>query len=113
MSTLGKYELKNTNKSIVEAIEKNASNSIKLTLDGVFDFMNRHKNEYHPTYKVFNEQFVLCWAGKKKIVEEKTFYSRVDIELINDPGKEGGHKGHGNWVEVKKPRSDQCISFHA
>jgi hypothetical protein len=84
MSTLGKFELKNTNQAIVEAIEINASNNIELTLDGVFDFLNRHKSEYHPTYKVFNEQFVLCWAGKKKKVGAKTFYSRVDIELINE-----------------------------
>jgi hypothetical protein len=33
---------------------------------------------------VFNEQFVLCWAGKKKSVENKVFYSRVDIELVNE-----------------------------
>ena len=84
MSTLGKFELKNTNKDIVEAIEKNASNNIEMTLDGVFDFMNQHNNEYEPTYKVFNEQFVLCWAGKKKKVGDKVFYSRVDIELINE-----------------------------
>jgi len=84
MSTLGKFELKSTNKEIVEAIEKNASNNIEMTLDGVFDFMNQHKKEYHPTYKVFNEQFVLCWAGKKKQVGDKVFYSRVDIELINE-----------------------------
>lgn len=84
MSTLGKFELKNTNQNIVEAIEINASNNIELTLDGVFDFMNRHKPDYHPTYKVFNEQFVLCWAGKKKKVGDKVFYSRVDIELINE-----------------------------
>jgi len=84
MSTLGKFELKNTNQTIVEAIEINASNNIELTLDGVFDFMNRHKPDYHPTYKVFNEQFVLCWAGKKKKVGDKVFYSRVDIELINE-----------------------------
>lgn len=84
MSTLSKYELINTNKEIVESIEKNASNNIELTLDGVFDFFNRHKEEYNPTYKVFNEQFVLCWAGDKKVVGEKVFYSRVDIELINE-----------------------------
>ena len=84
MSTLGKYELKNTNKSIVEAIEKNARNNIELTLNGVFDFFNNHNKEYNPTYKVFNEQFVLCWAGKKKTVGDKIFYSRVDIELINE-----------------------------
>jgi len=84
MSTFGKFELKSTNKEIVEAIEINASNNIELTLDGVFDFMNRHKKEFNPTYKVFNEQFVLCWAGKQKKVGDKTFYSRVDIELINE-----------------------------
>jgi len=84
MSTLGKFELKSTNKEIVDSIEKNASNNIELTLDGVFDFFNRHKDEYHPTYKVFNEQFVLCWAGNKKEIDGKTFYSRVDIELVNE-----------------------------
>ena len=84
MSTLGKFELVNTNKEIVESIEKNASNNIQLTLDGVFDFFNRHKDEFNPTYKVFNEQFVLCWAGQKKVVGDKVFYSRVDIELINE-----------------------------
>ncbi|UMB59800.1 ATP-binding protein [Lutibacter sp. A80] len=84
MSTLGKFELKSTNKEIVEAIEKKASNNIKLTLDGVFDFFERHKDAYNPTYKVFNEHFVLCWAGEKKIVGDKVFYSRVDIELIDE-----------------------------
>lgn len=84
MSTLGSFELKNTNKEVVEAIEKAASSNIQLTLDGVFDFIKSHKKEYNPTYKVFNEQFVLCWAGQKKIVGNKIFYSRVDIELINE-----------------------------
>lgn len=86
MSTLGEFELKSTNKSIVESIEKSASNNIELTLDGVLDFMELHK-EYHPSYKVFNEQFVLCWAGQKKQVGEKTLYSRVDIELITEQVK--------------------------
>ena len=80
----GHFDLKNTNRSVVELIEKSASNNIQLTLDGVFDFFNNHNDEYNPTYKVFKEQFVLCWAGKKKEVNEKMFYSRVDIELINE-----------------------------
>ncbi|CAM1352399.1 ATP-binding protein [Tenacibaculum crassostreae] len=84
MPAEGNFELKNINKSIVEAIEKNASNNIKLTLDGVFDFINRHKPEYNPQYKVFNEQFVLCWAGKKKLINDEAFFTRVDIELINE-----------------------------
>ena len=72
------------NQKIVAAIEKNASNNIQLTLDGVFDFINNHKPEYNPQYKVFKEQFVLCWAGKKKLINNKEFFTRVDIELINE-----------------------------
>lgn len=66
MSTLGKYQLKSINKKTVQDLEKSASNSIKLTLDGVCDFFDNHDKEFSPTYQVFNEQFVLCWAGKKK-----------------------------------------------
>lgn len=84
MPVTSKIEIQNTNKSIVDAIEKNAQNNIKLILDGVFDFINNHNEEYNPTYKVFKEQFVLCWAGKRKDIEGIAFYSRVDIELINE-----------------------------
>lgn len=78
------FELRNTNKLIVEAIEKNAQNNIELTLAGVFDFFNNHKPEYNPQYKVFAEQFVLCWAGQKKTRNGDEFLTRVDIELINE-----------------------------
>ncbi|PCI06644.1 MAG: AAA family ATPase [Flavobacteriaceae bacterium] len=84
MPIYGDYELLNSNKELVNAIEKSASNNIELTLDGVFDFINNHNEEYEPQYKVFKEQFVICWAGKKKFVGDKIFYSRVDIELINE-----------------------------
>jgi hypothetical protein len=84
MPIAGDFELKNTNAAIVESIEKNASNNIELTLNGVFDFINNHKPEYNPQYKVFNEQFVLCWAGEKKIINGEEFFTRVDIELINE-----------------------------
>jgi hypothetical protein len=79
-----RFELKNTNKEVVAAIEKSATNNIELTLNGVFDFINNHKPEYHPQYKVFNEQFVLCWAGERKIINRKEYFSRVDIELVNE-----------------------------
>ncbi|MDC9721247.1 MAG: ATP-binding protein [Urechidicola sp.] len=77
-------ELLNSNKNIVDAIEKNSRNNIELLLDGVFDFYKNHNQEYKPQYRVFKEQFVVCWAGKKKVVGKKTFYSRVDIELVNE-----------------------------
>jgi hypothetical protein len=38
-------------------------------------------------YKVFKELFVICWAGIPKKVRDKTFFSRVDIELINEQVK--------------------------
>jgi hypothetical protein len=79
-----RFELKNTNKEVVAAIEKSATNNIELTLNGVFDFINNHKIEYHPQYKVFNEQFVLCWAGERKMINGKEYFSRVDIELVNE-----------------------------
>ncbi len=76
-------EIKDVNSKIVEAIEKHAQNNIEHTLDGVFEFMNTRK-DFNAQYKVFKEYFVLCWAGQKKVVKDEVFFSRVDIELINE-----------------------------
>ena len=76
-------EIRDVNSPIVSSIESHAQNNIKYTLDGVFDFMNMRK-DYNPTYRVFKEYFVVCWAGQKKEVGDEVFYSRVDIELINE-----------------------------
>lgn len=78
------FSLKSTNKAKVNSIEKQAVNNIELTLNGVFDFINSHSDELNPTYKVFKDQFVLCWAGLAKKVGNETYYSRVDIALINE-----------------------------
>ena len=76
-------EIKDINSSFVEAIENHAQNNIEHTLDGVFDFLDKRK-DFNPQYKVFKEYFVVCWAGQKKVVKDETFYSRVDIELVNE-----------------------------
>jgi len=76
-------EIKDVNSKIVSEIENHAQNNIQYTLDGVFDFMNKRK-DFNPQYKVFKEYFVLCWSGQKKTVKNKVYYSRVDIELINE-----------------------------
>jgi hypothetical protein len=76
-------EVKDVNSKIVEAIENHAQNSIQHTLDGVFDFLDKRR-DFNPQYKVFKEYFVLCWSGQKKIIKEDAFYSRVDIELVNE-----------------------------
>lgn len=76
-------EIKDVNSKIVESIENNSQNNIEHTLNGVFDFLKKRK-DYNPQYKVFKEYFVMCWAGQKKVVKDETFFSRVDIELINE-----------------------------
>ena len=76
-------EIKDVNSSIVAAIENHAQNNIEHTLKGVFDFLQKRK-DFNPQYKVFKEYFVMCWAGQKKTVKDEVFYSRVDIELINE-----------------------------
>lgn len=72
------------NKEIVQNIELNSRNSIKDTLDAVMDFVNNRHKGLTSKYKVFKELFVICWAGIEKEVNEKTFWTRVDIELINE-----------------------------
>ncbi|WP_269226844.1 ATP-binding protein [Flavobacterium eburneipallidum] len=72
------------NTETVIGIENSSRNSIEYTLDGVIDFMNFRHKDMAPKYKVFKELFVICWAGVPKKSKDKTFLSRVDIELINE-----------------------------
>lgn len=78
--------IENQNQEIVSSIEAHSQNNIELTLEGVFDFFKKHE-DLDPAYKVFKEYFVICWSGKKKIDQQKTYYSRVDIALINEQVK--------------------------
>ncbi len=80
-------ELKDINAEKVANIELHARNNIELTLDGVIDFINHRHKDLSSHYKVFKEQFVVCWAGNQKKVKNATYYSRVDIELINEQVK--------------------------
>ncbi|GAB1856089.1 ATP-binding protein [Flavobacteriaceae bacterium MHTCC 0001] len=83
MPKVFKSDVTDINSKIVEAIENNAQNNIEHTLRGVIDFLNK-RQDFSPKYKVFKEYFVMCWAGLKKTVKNEVFYSRVDIELINE-----------------------------
>lgn len=76
-------EIKDVNSKLVYEIENHAKNNIEYTLSGVFDFM-KNKSDLNPQYKVFKEYFVLCWSGETKVINNETFISRVDIELINE-----------------------------
>ena len=80
-------EIKDTNSKVVAEIEQHARNNIELTLDGVIDFINNRHSELQSHYKVFKEQFIVCWAGHTKKFKGKVFYSRMDIELINEQVK--------------------------
>ncbi|MNK67752.1 Divergent AAA domain protein [compost metagenome] len=77
-------EKNNQNTETVIGIENSSRNSIQYTLDGVIDFMNFRHKDMSPKYHVFKELFVICWAGVPKKLRDKTYLSRVDIELINE-----------------------------
>lgn len=75
------------NADTVTAIENSSHNSIEYTLEGVIDFINYRHKDMTAKYKVFKELFIVCWAGHKKVVKGHTYFSRVDIELINEQVK--------------------------
>lgn len=78
------FTVQDFNSSIVAAIEKESSNNIALTLDRVMQFMDRRTDGLEAHYKVFKEQFVICWSGRVKRKKDQEYYSRVDIELVNE-----------------------------
>lgn len=75
------------NKKTVHELEKSSKNSIEYTLDGVLDFMTVRHPDMQPRHQVFKELFVVCWAGNAKKIRNETYYSRVNIELINEQVK--------------------------
>ena len=79
------YDTRNT--EIVASIENSSRNSIEHTLEGVMDFVTNRHRDMTAKFKVFKELFIVCWAGHKKTVKGKTYFSRVDIELINEQVK--------------------------
>lgn len=80
-------EMNYQNTATVIDIENSSRNSIGHTLEGVIDFLNNRHKDMASGYKVFKELFIVCWAGNKKVVKGNTYYSRVDIELINEQVK--------------------------
>lgn len=79
-----KISASKSNIETVISIENNSRNNIKHTLDGVLDFITVRHKDLENQYQVFKENFVVCWAGKKNVVRNETYYSRVDIELVNE-----------------------------
>ncbi|APQ17169.1 ATP-binding protein [Maribacter hydrothermalis] len=100
-------ELKNINSDAVATIEQHAKNNIELTLDGVIDFINNRHKDLESDYKVFKEQFVVCWAGNKKVSNGETYYYRVDIELINEQVK----LFYSNLDEIKISINDDSFTI--
>ncbi|MEO9953284.1 ATP-binding protein [Nonlabens sp.] len=80
-------EIKDVNSEIVEKLERQASNNIEHTLDSVVEFLNRKNEDLETHYKVFKEQFVICWSGKVKVNKGQRYYHRVDIEMVNEQVK--------------------------
>jgi hypothetical protein len=87
MPTEDKIPYSKQNIETVISIENNSRNSISNTLDSVIDFVNNRHKDMPSKYKVFKELFVICWSGIPKKIRDKTFFSRVDIELVNEQVK--------------------------
>jgi hypothetical protein len=87
MPTDEKVTFSKINTETVISIENNSRNSIENTLESVLYFINISHKDLPSEYKVFKELFVVCWAGNKKKIKDKTYYSRVDIELVNEQVK--------------------------
>lgn len=85
--TIDKIPYSKSNTETVISIENSSRNSIKHTLESVVEFITVKHHKLNTNFEVFKELFVVCWAGNKKIVKGNTFYSRVDIELINEQVK--------------------------
>lgn len=79
-----KIPISKSNVETVISIENNSRNSIEDTLDSVLNFITKKHKDFASEYKVFKENFVVCWSGIPRRYKEKTFYSRVDIELVNE-----------------------------
>jgi hypothetical protein len=87
MPTEEKVSFSKLNTETVISIENNSRNNIEYTLESVLNFINITHKDLTSEYKVFKELFVVCWAGNRKNVKDKTYYSRVDIELVNEQVK--------------------------
>lgn len=85
--TTEKISLSKSNVETVISIENNSRNSIQNTLDSVLDFITVKHKDMPSRYVVFKENFVVCWSGQKRIYKQEIFYSRVDIELVNEQVK--------------------------
>ncbi|WP_124978954.1 ATP-binding protein [Nonlabens xiamenensis] len=77
-------EIKDINSRIVGELERQASNNIEHTLDSVVAFLEKRQHGLKTQYKVFKEQFVICWSGKTKRKNDEEYYYRVDIEMVNE-----------------------------
>jgi hypothetical protein len=75
------------NQLLVQQIQKESSNRISTLVNSVVHFANRANGKMASGHEVFLEQFVVCWSGKPVLNQEKTYYSTVDIELVNEQVK--------------------------
>ncbi|MEC4113217.1 DUF5929 domain-containing protein [Myroides pelagicus] len=72
------------NSKVVTSLENVSQIDFKTLLDTVVSFIAGTHKDLKAQYSVFKEQFIICWAGKKKVVRGTPFYSRVDILFVNE-----------------------------
>jgi hypothetical protein len=72
------------NVDLINSIHLNSKNNLKETLDNVEKFKSVWGNNYNPTYLVFKDLFVLCWSGYKDNYGDQSYYTEVDVQIINE-----------------------------
>lgn len=78
------YAIDISNKKTVTELENFSKVSLKQLLDDLFDFYKIWGADYHPKYKVYKDQFVVCWSGYSNIFDNENYLSEVDIRILNE-----------------------------
>lgn len=78
------YAVDPTNSLTVSEIEKFSKISLQELLDDIFDFHRMWHKDYNPQYKVFKDQFVVCWSGYRSEFYGIPILNEVDIRIVNE-----------------------------
>lgn len=101
------YSLDSTNSLIVSEIEKYSKIALQELLNDIFDFHRMWHKDYNPQYKVFKDQFVVCWSGYRSEFHGIPILNEVDIRIVNESIKI--FYSATRWIEIITNDSDFII----
>ena len=91
----------------VKDIENSSRNNLTDTLEDVIQFLYHRYQNIQTNYQVFKDLYIICWAGVEKLRDSEVFYSRVDIELINENMK----LFYSTYDQVKIVYTEDCFTI--